>query len=81
MGRTMWISSREVIFETAEPLPVGTDLEMTVAWPAMLDSSVGMQLWVRAHVVHSSAPVVTAAIYKYQFRTRSRAKAAGSAGR
>jgi len=77
-GRTVWISSKQIVFETAQRLPPGTELEITIAWPALLERCVGLQLWVRGHVAHALTPVVTAAIHKYQFRTRSQAKAAGA---
>jgi hypothetical protein len=73
-GRTMWISSRTVIFEADREFVPGTDLEMTVAWPARLDERIGLQLWLRVRIVHSLSQGMTAEIRKYQFRTRSLAR-------
>jgi hypothetical protein len=79
-GRTMWMSSREIIFQCDAHLPSGTDVEMTIAWPARLDNSVGLQLCIRARVLRTLAHGVTAEIRKYQFRTRrlTKAMAAGA---
>jgi hypothetical protein len=78
-GRTMWISSKAVIFEADREFVPGTDLEMTVAWPARLDERIGLQLWLRVRVVHSLSQGMTAEIRKYQFRTRSLARQAVAA--
>ena len=77
-GRTIWMSSREIIFESAESLPAGTELEILVAWPALLEDRIGLQLWLRASVLRNLSHGVTAGIRRYQFRTRALARAAGS---
>jgi hypothetical protein len=76
-GRTIWMSSREIIFESPETLPAGTELEILVAWPALLDDRIGLQLWIRASVLRNLSHGVTAGIRRYQFRTRALARAAG----
>lgn len=68
-GRTLWMSSREIIFETEKPLRAGTELEITVAWPARLDDRIALQLRIRALVLHTLSIGVTAEIRKYEFRT------------
>ena len=78
-GRTLWISSHQIIFEGDTRLASGTDLEITIAWPARLDERVGLQLWIRAHVLHTLSDGITAEIRKYQFRTRGISRAANAA--
>ena len=70
-GRTLWMSSREIIFETDVALAAGTELEITVAWPARLEERVALQLRIRAMVLHTLSVGVTAEIRKYEFRTAS----------
>ena len=78
VGRTLWISSRQIIFEADTTLSPGTELEITIAWPARLDERVGLQLWVRGIVLHKLSQGVTAEIRKYQFRTRGIARMAAA---
>lgn len=75
-GRTLWISSHQIIFEGNIALLSGTNVEITIAWPALLDEHVGLQLWMRACVRHTLSDGITAEIRKYQFRTRKIAHAA-----
>lgn len=70
-GRTLWMSSKEIIFETGTPLRAGTELELTVAWPARLEERVALQLRIRAMVVRTLSVGVTAEIRKYEFYTAS----------
>lgn len=70
-GRTLWISSREIIFECERILPAGTELELVISWPALLEDRIGLQLWVSGCVLHTLSNGVTAVIRKYQFRTRA----------
>jgi len=78
-GRTLWMSSREVIFESERTLPAGTELEILVSWPALLEDRIGLQLWIRGCVLHTLSHGMTAGIRKYQFRTRSLARAGAHA--
>jgi hypothetical protein len=70
-GRTLWMSSREIMFETDRALATGTDLEITIAWPARIEDRVLLQLCIRAAVLHTLSLGVTAEIRKYEFRTAS----------
>lgn len=79
MGRTTWMSSKEVVFETAETLPLGAELEIAVRWPVLLEDRVKLQLWVRAEVVNTATQLATAAIRYYQFRTCRLAHATAAA--
>ena len=78
-GRTLWISSRTLIFDPDRRLAPGTELEITIPWPARLDERIGLQLWMRAKVTHTLSQGVTAEIRKYQFRTRGPVHTAPSA--
>src|SRR5690348_4126825 len=59
-GRTVWLSSREVVLVVDRDLPSGLPLEITIGWPAALDQRISLQLWIRADVVHTRSQGVTA---------------------
>ena len=75
-GRTLWMSSEAMIFQSDGPIPAGTELEISVCWPARLNDCVRLQLWIRAYVLYNLDHGVKAEIRKYEFRTRSLAAAA-----
>jgi hypothetical protein len=70
MGETRWISSREVTFTTDHPMEPGTRLEICIAWPALLNDRVALQLVVEAEIVRGAETEMTARILKHHFRTR-----------
>lgn len=73
-GRTVLMSSREIVFTTNRTLRPGTKLQLAIAWPAMLADNVGLQLMVRGRVLHAENECITMSIAKYEFRTRSAEK-------
>jgi len=70
VGRTIFISSREIVFETDQRLPRGSELEARIAWPIPLDQETGLQLVATLLVTDVTGRQITAAIRSYQFRTR-----------
>jgi hypothetical protein len=70
MGETRWISSREVTFTTDHHMEPGTRLEICIAWPALLNDRVALQLVVEAEIVRGEETEMTAHILKHHFRTR-----------
>jgi hypothetical protein len=80
-GRTLNMSSKGILFTTAERLPVGRRVELSVEWPAQLSETCGLKLVAQGRVVRSSAEESAINIDKYDFRTRAtaRLKVAGSA--
>lgn len=72
MGQTSRMSTNEVVFTADQPLDPGTKLEISIAWPALLNGRVALQLVVAADVVGSQGSLTTARIRKYHFRTRGR---------
>jgi hypothetical protein len=72
-GRTVSLSSREIVFQSSLELRPGSELDVTVAWPVSLQNGVGLQLAARAYVHQVAEGNVTASIRSYQFRTRSAA--------
>ena len=70
LGKTYSMSNRDVTFTTDQPLEQGTLLEISIAWPALLNDRVALQLVVEGEVVQRQGTEMTARILKHHFRTR-----------
>lgn len=70
-GRTLNLSSTGVLFECQETLPVGTQIRLSLAWPARLNDTVGLTLCVNGRTVRSSGNCVAIEIVSHEFRTRA----------
>ena len=70
MGRTIWMSSREVVFTADQVLKDNTLLEISIAWPALLHGRVALQLVLEARVAGAEGSQMTARIMRHHFRTR-----------
>ncbi|MDX2152693.1 MAG: PilZ domain-containing protein [Bryobacteraceae bacterium] len=71
-GRTVNISSKGLLLQAENPLPKGTDVELALEWPAMLNNECGLNLIVSGKVVRSEADISAVRILRYQFKTRGR---------
>lgn len=71
-GRTVSIGSREVVFEASWQLPMGALIELSIAWPALLNGGCPMQLIVLGRIIDAENGLVKCAVLKYEFRTRAR---------
>ena len=70
-GRTTHIGSHQIIFTGDQSLPKGTRVEVSVAWPALLEDRVKLQLVVQARVTSVEDDRITVDVRQYQFRTRA----------
>ena len=70
VGKTLQMSNTEVVFTTDNQIEPGTKLEISVAWPAVLNDRVLLQLVVTGEIVRREGSTVTATIRKHDFRTR-----------
>ena len=68
---TTMISSRRVLFESADCLPINTLVELAVTWPVTLDNKVGLKLHIRGRTVPVAGNCTAIDILRYEFRTRS----------
>ena len=68
-GLTVNFSSGGIQFETSEPPSVGRTVEMAIAWPALLDDSLSLRLFVQGRVVRTTGQRVAVDIDRYEFRT------------
>jgi hypothetical protein len=65
------ISSGELTFTTEQELAPRQKVEVTVNWPAMLDSTCPMKLVISGRVMRSADGSASVSIDHYEFRTRA----------
>ena len=70
-GRTINMSSNGVLFTTDRYLLPGRRLEVSISWPAQLNSKVALKLVARGRVVRSEAGRAAIEIHQYEFRTQA----------
>src|ERR1700684_4050990 len=72
-GKTLNLSSGGVAFVTDKELPVGAFIEVSIAWPALLENRCPLQLIGFGRVLRSAAGKVATTIEQYECRTLARA--------
>lgn len=68
-GKTINTSSNGVLFATDQDLHRGQRLELSISWPAQLNSTVALKLVARGSVVRSEEGRVAVEIHQHEFRT------------
>ena len=73
-GRAVNVSSRGVLVVSEQPIgrheiSVGALVEMSMAWPSLLDGRIPLQLFAVGRVVRYRGSDFAAAFENYQFRT------------
>lgn len=71
VGRTINMSSNGVLFTTDQYLLPGRRLEVSISWPAQLNSKVGLKLVARGRVVRCEEGKAAIEIHQYEFRTQA----------
>jgi len=71
MGVTINMSSNGVLFTTDRYLLPGRRLEVSISWPAQLNSKVSLKLVARGRVVRSEEGRAAIEIHQYEFRTQA----------
>lgn len=77
VGKTLNFGSGGILFSTAEKLPVGHNVELSVNWPARLGGKCALQFVATGRVVRSDAVSAAVRIVRYEFRTRGTTTANG----
>jgi hypothetical protein len=72
-GKTFNLSSSGVEFSTERDVPAGAFVELSIAWPALLENRCPLQLIGFGRVLRSSEGKVATTIEQYEFRTLARA--------
>lgn len=70
-GKTINMSSNGVLFTTEHYLLPGRRLELSINWPAQLNSSVALKLVARGRVVRCEDHQAAIEIHQYEFRTQA----------
>jgi PilZ domain len=68
-GQTLDLSSGGIHFEADRPLPAGLNIELSIAWPAMLQGSAPLQLVVSGKIVRSVGRKTAIQKSQHEFRT------------
>lgn len=68
-GKTINMSSNGVLFTTDQYLLPGRRLELSISWPAQLNSKVALKLVARGRVVRCEEGKAAIEIHQYEFRT------------
>ncbi len=69
MGITVDLSSGGILFETDRQLPVGMNVELSIAWPVRLHNSAPLQLVVSGKVVRTVGQRTAIRMIQHEFRT------------
>jgi hypothetical protein len=68
-GETVDLSSGGILFDARRPLPVGLDVELSIAWPILLNDTAPMQLVVMGRIVRSAGNITGIRMVQHEFRT------------
>ncbi|HTT62830.1 MAG TPA: PilZ domain-containing protein [Bryobacteraceae bacterium] len=71
-GKTINLSSGGVAFVTENELPPGAFIELSIAWPALLENRCPLQLIGFGRVLRSARGTTACTLEQYEFRTLAR---------
>lgn len=68
-GSTVDFSSGGVLFEAERPMPIGLNVELSIAWPVLLHNVAQLQLVVSGRIVRSEGRRTAIQMTQHEFRT------------
>lgn len=68
-GQAIDLSSGGLLFDARRPLPVGLDVELSIAWPILLNNTAPMQLVVVGRIVRCTGNNVAIRMVQHEFKT------------
>jgi hypothetical protein len=68
LGTTVNVSSRGVLFQSDDPLPAGSPVELTMSWPFLLEGVCPLKLVMRGRVVRSDSRGIAVRASEHEFR-------------
>lgn len=77
-GRTLDLSSGGMLIETGRQLPVGLNIELSLAWPVKLHNVAPMQLVVSGRIVRSIGQRAAIQMVQHEFRTAGKSSEQGN---
>jgi hypothetical protein len=69
VGHTLDLSSGGILFDPGRQLPVGLNVELSIAWPVLLHNVAPLQLLVSGRVVRCASNWAAVAMVQHEFRT------------
>jgi hypothetical protein len=67
-GKTISLSSKGALFETATQLPVGKRVELFISWPAKFDAIFPIRLVAQGRVLRSTPSRAVVSLVRHEFR-------------
>lgn len=80
-GMTVDLSSGGILFDAGRQLPVGLNVELSIAWPALLHNVAPMQLVVSGRIIRADGGRTAIHMTQHEFRTVGRGATAANAAR
>ena len=74
IGHTVNMSSRGILLDTAHCLPSGVRIDLSIAWPALLNDVAPLKLEVAGKTIRTQGGRAAVVIRRYEFRTRGKSK-------
>jgi hypothetical protein len=68
-GTSVDLSSGGILFDAGRPLPLGLNIELSVAWPVLLRNTAALQLIVSGRIVRAAGNRVAIQMVQHEFRT------------
>jgi hypothetical protein len=68
-GRTVNLSSSGILFESPRPLPPGAHIELSIAWPALLQNVTPLQLIACGRIVRGDGYRIAMRMMQHEFKT------------
>jgi hypothetical protein len=68
-GTSIDLSSGGLFFDAGRPLPVGFNVELSIAWPVLLHNTAPLQLVVSGRIVRASGSRSAVQMVQHEFRT------------
>jgi c-di-GMP-binding flagellar brake protein YcgR len=72
-GRTLSISNGGISFDTKDQLPEGSQIDLAIDWPYLLNGASRLRLVVHGHVVRGDTKGAVVKVSRYEFRTSTAA--------
>lgn len=69
VGRTIDLSSGGILFDATRPMPMGMNVELSIAWPVLLHNVAPMQLVISGRIVRAVGSQAAIHILQHEFRT------------
>src|SRR5262249_38349581 len=69
VGRTIDLSSGGILFDAQRQLPIGLNVEISIAWPILLHNASPLQLLVSGKIVRVSGTRVGVRMTQHEFHT------------